>query len=54
MTSFGRQLDFHDVIFAYDILTLTIDGVTSLLQLLDVQNMRKTTRFSLNKSYGKL
>ena len=37
----------------YGIVTLKIDGVTSFLQLLDVQNVRKSTRFSLNKSCGK-
>ena len=37
----------------YGIVTLKIDGVTSFLQLLDVQNVRKNTRFSLNKSCGK-
>ena len=37
----------------YGIVTLTIDGVTSFLQLLDVQNVHKYTRFSLNKSCGK-
>ena len=30
---------------------LTIDGVTSFLQLLDGQNVCKNTRFSLNKSF---
>ena len=35
------------------IVTLTIDGVTSFLQLLDVQNIRKNMRFSLNKGCGK-
>ena len=30
--------------------SFTIDGVTSFSQLLDVQNVRKNTRFSLNKS----
>ena len=34
----------------YGIFTLTIDGVTSFLQLIDVQNVRKNTHFSLNKS----
>ena len=34
--------------------SITIDGVTSFSQLLDVQNVRKITRFSLNKSCGKL
>ena len=38
---------------SYDIVTLTIDGVMSFLQLLDVQNIRKNTRFSLNKNCGK-
>ena len=46
MTSFGRQFDFHD-----GIVTLTIDGVTSFLQRLDVQNVRKNTRFSLKQEY---
>ena len=53
MTSFGRQFEFHDVIIIYRIVKLTIDGVMSFLQLLDVQNVRKNTRFSLNKSWGK-
>ena len=30
MTSFGRQFDFHDVIYPIHIVTLTIDGVTFL------------------------
>ena len=54
MASFGRQLDFHDVIFTNGIVTLAVDGITSFLQLLDVQNIRNNTRFSLNKSCGKL
>ena len=29
----------------YDIVMLTIDGVASFLQLLDVQSVRKNTRF---------
>ena len=33
--------------------TYTVDGVTSFLQLLDVQNVRKYTRFSLNKGCEK-
>ena len=37
----------------YGIVTLTIDGVTLFLQLLNVQNVRKNTHFSLNKSWGK-
>ena len=32
------------------IVTLTIDGVALLLQLFDVQNVRKNMRFSLNNS----
>ena len=35
------------------IVTLTIDGVTTFLQLLDIQNERKIMYFSLNKSCGK-
>ena len=38
---------------SYGIVTMTIDGVSSFLQLLDVQNVRKNARFSLNKSCGK-
>ena len=37
----------------YGIVTLTIDGVTSFSQLLDVKIVRNDTRFSLNKSYSK-
>ena len=33
--------------------SIIIDGVTSFSQLLDVQNVRRNTRFSLNKSCGK-
>ena len=33
----------------YDIVTLTIDGVTSFLQPLDFQIVRKNTHFGLNK-----
>ena len=36
----------------YGIVTLTIDGVTSFLQLLDVHYVRKSTRFNLNKNIG--
>ena len=32
----------------YRIVTLTIDGATTFLQLLDYQNERKNTRFSLD------
>ena len=38
---------------SYCIETLTIDGVTSILQLLDIQNVRQNTRYSLGKSCGK-
>ena len=38
---------------AHSLVTLTIDGVTSFLQLKNVQNMPKNTRFSPSKSYGK-
>ena len=57
----GQGTDQHDVIWVaslifmtpsttYGIETLTIDGVASFLQLLDVQNVRKYMRFSLNNS----
>ena len=38
MASFGRQFGFHDVI---RLVTLTVAVVTSFLQLLEVQNLRK-------------
>ena len=47
VTSFGRQFDFHDVICQ-----IRRRSVTSILQLLDVKNVRKNTSFSLNKSCG--
>ena len=37
----------------YGIVMLTVDGVMSFLQLLDVQNVRKNISFSLNKSRRK-
>ena len=40
MTSCGRQFEFHDVIYyyiSYGTVTLTIDDLTSFLQLLDVK-----------------
>ena len=39
MTSFGLQFDFNDVTCHIVHLTLTLDGVTSFLQLLYVQNV---------------
>ena len=38
---------------SYGIEMLTIDGVTSVLPILDVQNERKNTHFSPNESWGK-
>ena len=37
---------------SYGIVTLTIDGVMSFLQLLDVQNECKNTSFSLTSVVG--
>ena len=37
----------------FEIVTLTIDGVTSFSQLLDIENVGKNMRFSPNKSCGK-
>ena len=37
----------------YGIVTLTVDYITSFLQISDVQNKRKNKCFSLNKSCGK-
>ena len=53
MTSFGRQFEFHDVIYHIPHSNAEVDGVTSFLQLLDFQNVCKNTHFSLNKSCGK-
>ena len=53
VSSFGRQFDFHDVIYHISLVTLTIDDMTSLKQLMGVQNVRKNSRFSPNKGYGK-
>ena len=53
LTSFCRQLIFMTLSITYGIVTLTIDGITSFLQLLDVQNVSKNKRFSLNKGCGK-
>ena len=60
----GQGTDRRDVIqlpvllfmtssITYGIVTLTIDGVTSFLQLLAVQNVHKNMHFSLKKSCGK-
>ena len=50
MMSFCRQFDFmtSSITITYNIVTLTIDGLTSFLQLLDIQNISKNTCFSLN------
>ena len=50
MTSFSHSLIFTTSFIAYGIVTMTIDEVTSFLQLLDVQIVHKNTRFSPNKS----
>ena len=47
------SLIFMTSSITYDMLTLKMDGKTSFLQQLDVQNVHKNTRFSLNKSCGK-
>ena len=38
----------------YSLEVLTLCGVTSFLQLTDVQNLHKNTRFSPHKIYGKV
>ena len=38
---------------AYGIVTFSIDGVMTFLQLLDVQNIPENRSLSLNKSCGK-
>ena len=46
------SLNFMTSLNMYGIVTLTIDGVTSFSQLLEVKIVRKNMRFSLNKSCG--
>ena len=46
------SLIFMASFITYDIVTLTIDGITSFLQVLDVKNVRSNTLFSLNNSCG--
>ena len=60
MTSFGRQFDFNDVIYHkrhcnVDNRRRNVDNRRRnvVLQLLDVQNIRKNMRFSLKKGCGK-
>ena len=38
----------------YSLVTLTIVGVTSFSQLMNIQNVRNYTLYSINKSYGKV
>ena len=52
MTSFGRQFDFMASSITHSLVTLSIDGITLLVQLMGVQNIIKTP-FSPNKSSGK-
>ena len=42
-----------DLCHLYYFVTLTIDSIMSFLNLMDVQNVRKNTRFSPNNSYRK-
>ena len=53
MTSFGRQFDFHDVIYHIRYCNVDSRRIMLFLQLLEVQNVRKNMSFSLNKSHGK-
>ena len=53
MTSLGRQFDFHGVI--YHIWHCNVDNRRRnivFFQLLDVQNVRKNTRYSLKRVAG--
>ena len=53
MMSFGRQFDFHDII--YHVKPCNVDNrrcYTLILQLSDLQNICKNTCFSPNKSFG--
>ena len=49
MKSLGCQLDFMTSSIIYGIVTLTIDGVTSFLQLLYVQIVRKKYTFQFKQ-----
>ena len=53
MTSFGRKFDFHDVIYHIRYCNVDNRRRNVVLQLLDAQNVRKNTRYSLNNSCGK-
>ena len=54
MMSFRCQFDIHEVTYhIYSRVMFTIDSITSFLQINDVQNVRKNTDFSPNKSNGK-
>ena len=50
MTKLSCQFDFHDIIFHVSLVTLTIDGVTPILQLMGIKNINKNMGFSPNKS----
>ena len=39
---FGRQLDFFYVIHHASLVVLTLDGITSFLQQMNIQNVLKT------------
>ena len=51
--SFGRQFDFMISSITYRLATLTKDGPMLLLQLTDIQNVRKNMCLNPNKSYEK-
>ena len=53
VTSFGRQFDFHDVIYHKRHCNVDNRRRNVVLQLLDVQIIRKNMRFSLNNGCGK-
>ena len=50
VTSFSHQFDFMTSSITYRLATLTKDGATLLLQLMDIQNVCKNTCLSPNKS----
>ena len=46
--SFGRQFDFMTSFFTYMLVILTLDGVTSFLQLMDIQSVLSKMADSLS------
>ena len=53
VTSFGHQFELHNIIYQIQPCSIVNIWQNVALQLMDVQSVRKNTRFSPNKSYRK-